>query len=185
MLYPRDRALASPWEPEPGAHPPWSLNSMHNVAVEQVEETTLLGVLLDCKLSRAKHIDCIVVKMGRGLSVRHHMQPNSCPVRCGKTNTAAQNRAGRLALKCTWRANVNNMHISHSWLRVDEGLTITVDRCKKYWCVESTKLHTNTVFFRCFKCSFTFVFLSIGVLHVVMFYVVWLLLFQQLNGDLN
>ena len=40
---------------------------MNGVAVEQVEETKLLGVTLDCKLSRSKHIDSIVVKMGRGL----------------------------------------------------------------------------------------------------------------------
>ena len=42
---------------------------MNNVAVEQVEETKLLGVTLDCKLLWSKHIDYIVVKMGRGLSV--------------------------------------------------------------------------------------------------------------------
>jgi hypothetical protein len=41
---------------------------MNDVAVEQVEDTNLLGVTLDCKLSWSKHIDSIVVKMGRGLS---------------------------------------------------------------------------------------------------------------------
>jgi hypothetical protein len=39
------------------------------MAVEQVEETKLLGDTLDCKLSWSKHIDSMVVKMGRGLSV--------------------------------------------------------------------------------------------------------------------
>ena len=34
----------------------------------------------------------------------------------------AQNRAARLALKCTWRAN-NNMHVNLSWLKVEERLT--------------------------------------------------------------
>jgi hypothetical protein len=42
---------------------------MNYVAVEQVEESTLLGVTLDCKLSLSKHIDSMVVKMGRGLVV--------------------------------------------------------------------------------------------------------------------
>ena len=34
----------------------------------------------------------------------------------------AQNRAARLALKCTQRANINNMHVNLSWLKVDEKL---------------------------------------------------------------
>ena len=35
----------------------------------------------------------------------------------------AQNRAARLALGCTQRANVNNMHVNLSWLHVTERLT--------------------------------------------------------------
>ena len=42
---------------------------MNNVEIEQVEETKLLGVTLDCKLSWSKHIGAMVTKMGRGLSV--------------------------------------------------------------------------------------------------------------------
>ena len=42
---------------------------MNSVVVEQVEETKILGVTLDCKLSWSKHIDLMIVKMGRGLSV--------------------------------------------------------------------------------------------------------------------
>ena len=42
---------------------------MNGVAVEQVEETQLLGVTLDCKLPWSKHLDSMVVKMGRGLSI--------------------------------------------------------------------------------------------------------------------
>ena len=37
---------------------------MNGVAVKQVEETKLLGVTLDCKLSWSKHIDSMVAKMG-------------------------------------------------------------------------------------------------------------------------
>jgi hypothetical protein len=41
---------------------------MNNVEIEQVEETKLLEVTLDCKLSMWKHIDATVGKMGRGMS---------------------------------------------------------------------------------------------------------------------
>lgn len=39
-----------------------------NVAVEPIEETRLLGVILD-KLSWVRHIDCLVVKLGRDISI--------------------------------------------------------------------------------------------------------------------
>jgi hypothetical protein len=42
---------------------------MDGVAVDQVEETKLLGATLDCKLSWSKHIDSMVVKMGSSLSI--------------------------------------------------------------------------------------------------------------------
>ena len=42
---------------------------LNNVAVEQVEETKLLGVVLDCKLSWTRHIDTLIVKMVRNISV--------------------------------------------------------------------------------------------------------------------
>jgi hypothetical protein len=42
---------------------------MNNVAIDQVEETKLLGVTLECKRSWSKHIDSMVVKLGRGLSI--------------------------------------------------------------------------------------------------------------------
>jgi hypothetical protein len=45
---------------------------MNNVEIEQVEETKLLGVTLECKLSWPKHIDATVAKMGRGLSIIKH-----------------------------------------------------------------------------------------------------------------
>ena len=42
---------------------------LNNVEIEQVEMTKLLGVTLDCKLSWSKHIDAVVAKMRRGLSI--------------------------------------------------------------------------------------------------------------------
>ena len=38
----------------------------------------------------------------------------------------AQNRAARLALKCTQRANINDMHVNLSWLKVEERLTASL-----------------------------------------------------------
>ena len=38
----------------------------------------------------------------------------------------AQNRAGRLALHCDQRADINTMHASLSWLRVEERLTASL-----------------------------------------------------------
>lgn len=42
---------------------------MNNVALENVEETKLLGVALDCKPSWSMHIDSAVLKVERSLSV--------------------------------------------------------------------------------------------------------------------
>ena len=42
---------------------------MNNV---EMEVTKLLGVTLDCKLSKSKHIDTTVAKMGRSLSIIKH-----------------------------------------------------------------------------------------------------------------
>ena len=44
-----------------------SLN--HKPQLNLVEMTKLLGVTLDCKLSWSKHIDAVVAKMGRSLSI--------------------------------------------------------------------------------------------------------------------
>jgi hypothetical protein len=42
---------------------------LNNMEIEQVEETKLLGVTLDCKLSWSKHIYATVAKIGKGLSI--------------------------------------------------------------------------------------------------------------------
>jgi hypothetical protein len=46
-------------------------------------------------------------------------------VRCHKEGKLqlAQNRVARLALGSTHRANINNMHVNLSWLKVEERLT--------------------------------------------------------------
>ncbi|XP_045546557.1 uncharacterized protein isoform X1 [Salmo salar] len=125
---------------------------MDCVAVEQVEETNLLGITLDCKLSWSKHIDSMVVKMGRGLAAIKRcsafLTPHSkkqvlqalvlsnldyCPVVWSSAARKdlvklqlAQNRAARFALNCNQRADINTMHASLSWLRVEERLTASL-----------------------------------------------------------
>jgi hypothetical protein len=42
---------------------------LSKLEIEQVEMTKLLGVSLDCKISWSKHIDAVVVKLGRSLSI--------------------------------------------------------------------------------------------------------------------
>ena len=122
---------------------------MNNLAIEQVEETKLLGVTLDCKWSWSKHIDTTVARMGRilsiikclstfltALSTRQVLQAlvlshlDYCSVvwsgatkrDLGKLQLA-QNRAARLALGCTQRAYINNMHVNPSWFNVEERFT--------------------------------------------------------------
>jgi hypothetical protein len=112
------------------------------VEIELVEMTKLLGVALDCKRSWSKHIDAVVTKMGRSLSIimqcssflttlstRQVLQAlvlshlNYCSVvwsgatkkELGKLQLA-QKRAAWPALGCTQRANINNMHVNLSWL---------------------------------------------------------------------
>jgi hypothetical protein len=119
------------------------------VEIEQVEVTKLLGVTLDCKLSWSKHIDTTVAKMGRSMSIirlcstfltalstRQVLQAlvlshlDYCSVvwsggtkkDLGKLQLV-QDRAARLALGCTQRANINNMLVNLSWLKVEERLT--------------------------------------------------------------
>lgn len=119
-----------------------------NVAVEQVQETKLLGVTLDCNLSWWGHIDLLVQKMGRNISVIKKCSPfltsqltkqvmqtvllshlDYCSVIWSSTTKIhlaklqrVQNRAARLVLMCTQRAYTDDMHNQLSWLKVDKRL---------------------------------------------------------------
>lgn len=121
---------------------------LNNVAVEQVHEIKLLGVTLDCTLSWSRHIEELVKKMGRNISVvkrcysflnpyltKHVLQTlvllhlDYCSVVWSGTTKKnlgklqrVQNRAARLALCCTIRANVNKMQGKLFWLTVDGRL---------------------------------------------------------------
>lgn len=126
--------------------------SLNNVAVEQVQEIKLLGVTLDSILSWSEHIDLLVQKMGRNISVVRRCSPFLTPqltkqvlqtlvlshldycsvVWSGTTKTnlqklqRVQNRAARLALKCTQRANTDVLHNQLSWLKVDKRLKVSL-----------------------------------------------------------
>ena len=152
---------------KPSLNPKPQLNIViNNVEIEQVKMTKLLGETLDCKLSWSKHIDAVVAKMGRSLSIIKHCSAfittlstrqvlqalvstfittlstrqvlqvlvlshldYGSVVWSGATKKdfrklqLAQNRAAQLALGCTQRANINNMHVNLSWLKVEERLT--------------------------------------------------------------
>ena len=128
---------------------------MNCVAVEQVEETKLLGITLDCKLSWSKHIFSTVVKKGSGLYVikilSAFLTPHSkeqvqqalvlsyldyCPVlwssAARKDLVKLQLARNRVARHCNPRANINTMHASLSWLRVKERLTASLLFYKKH-----------------------------------------------------
>jgi hypothetical protein len=101
---------------------------MNNVVIEQVEETKLLGVTLDCKLSWSKHIDATVAKMGRGLSIIKHcsailtilltrqvLQPwllSSRVVRCHKEGLRKIKIGPEQGRTATWSANINKTHLN-------------------------------------------------------------------------
>jgi hypothetical protein len=56
----------------------------------------------------------------------------------------AQNRVARLALHCNQRADINTMHGSLSWLRVEERLTASFLLFYKKQCVENPNfLHSQ------------------------------------------
>ena len=116
--------------------------------VEQVKETKLLGMVLDSGLKWTKQIDSIIIKMGRSIAVTRkctkYLTPTVlkeviqalvlsnleyCPViwsSAAKTQIQklqiAQNKAARLALHCSKRTHIVDMHRDLSWLSVEKRL---------------------------------------------------------------
>lgn len=115
------------------------------MAIEQVEDMKLLGVTLDSKLPWSRHIDSIVSKMGRVLSMiwccsafltsqstRQVLQAlvlsyldyypavwsSAAKKNIGKL-PLVQNKAAHIALRCTQKESFSNMHVSLSWLKVE------------------------------------------------------------------
>ena len=122
------------------------------MAVEQVQKTKLLGIIVDSNLSWAQHIGKVVVKMGRGLSVIRrcsHFLPKNIMGNVIKTIVLAhldycsevwsgaamshikklqiaQNKAARCLLRCSYRSNVKIMHNFLSWLSVKNRFTASL-----------------------------------------------------------
>jgi hypothetical protein len=136
---------------------------LNNVAIEKVEEAKLLGVTLDRKLSCQNRYS-MVTKMGRSLSMirrcsaflisqwtRQVLQTlvlshlDYCPVVWSGAAKKVigqlqfvQNRAARIALRCTRRVNVSNMHFHLSWLKV-----LKVPNCLFKQLAHSSDTHRN------------------------------------------
>ena len=118
------------------------------VCIKQVQETKLLGVVIDDKLTWKTHINKMVNKMGSGISVirrcKAYLTPKStklimqalilsnldyCPVVWSNVMAAiinklqkVQNRAARIVLGCDLRTNVIKMHRNLGWLMVGDRL---------------------------------------------------------------
>ncbi len=118
------------------------------VSINQVQETKLLGVVIDDKLTWKTHINKIVNKMGNGISVirrcKAYLTPKStrlimqalilsnldyCPVVWSNATAdiinklqKVQNRAGRIVLGSDLRTNVLKMHRNLGWLMVGDRL---------------------------------------------------------------
>ena len=121
---------------------------INNVPVKQVQETKLLGVVLDKKLLWTKQIDKMVSKMGSAVSVVKRCAAfmslrliklvlqslvlsvlDYCPVVWSSTSEEnikklqiVQNRAARIALHCGYRTNIIDMHNFLGWLSVKKRL---------------------------------------------------------------
>ena len=126
--------------------------SIGTTQIEQVNTIKLLGVTIDSSLSWSKHINNIVIKMGRGIgmarkcsgfitpsimkSVIHSLVLSNleyCPViwssatklDLGKLQIA-QNKAARLALGCPYRTSIIYMHENLNWLMVEQKLSVSL-----------------------------------------------------------
>ena len=120
--------------------------------IEQVEDTKLLGITLDNKLTWSKQVDKTVAAIGRNLSVIKRCAkyiPQQCIPQIVQTlalthldycpmvwSSAAkkdllklqlvQNRAARIALSCPKRTNIKTMHSTLGWPSVEDRLHISL-----------------------------------------------------------
>lgn len=120
--------------------------------IEQVREAKLLGVIIDETLLWSSHINKIVSKMSRNISMirraAHLLSGStvqlvlqslvlSCLEYCPTIWSSAskqdlhklqitQNRAARLALRCNGRSSVEWMHGVLSWMKVDQRLACSL-----------------------------------------------------------
>ena len=120
--------------------------------IEQVKEAKLLGVIIDETLSWSMQINKMVGKMSSNISMIRrgvHLLNGStvklviqslvlssldyCPTIWSSASKKdldklqlAQNRAARLALRCSGRSSVEWMHAALSWMRVDQRLACSL-----------------------------------------------------------
>lgn len=121
-------------------------------SVEQKEEAKLLGVMIDSRLCWDKHVQKLLTKMGNTLAVikrcAKYFTPqivkqvlyalffshlDYCSVVWSNTSSTnikklqvIQNKAARLALSCGFRSNVDSMHESLSWFKVENRLVYSL-----------------------------------------------------------
>lgn len=126
--------------------------SIGSTDIEQVNTIKLLGVTIESSLSWSKHINNIVVKMGRGIgmtrkcsafitpsimkSVIHSLVLSHleyCPVIWSSATKSdlkklqtAQNKAARLALGCSYRTSISYMHERLAWLMVEKKMAVSL-----------------------------------------------------------
>ena len=126
--------------------------SLEGVPIEQVKEARLLGVTIDERLSWATHINNIITKMSRSISIIRrsaYFLTNTtikqviqslvlshldyCPAIWSNASKQelnkiqlTQNRAARLALHCSFRTSIEKMHNELSWMKVNERLACSL-----------------------------------------------------------
>lgn len=122
--------------------------------IEQVTETKLLGVTVDCKMTWDSQIKQILNKMGRSMAFVRHCRTclstrmrrtlvesivlchlDYCSIIWSTTTEAnlnklqvAQNKAARLVLNCSFNMSIGEMHNQLAWLRVKSRITFSLTK---------------------------------------------------------
>lgn len=125
---------------------------LQDAAIEQVRKAKLLGVIIDETLSWSSHINKMVSKMSSNISMIRrgaHLLTSStvklalqslvlssldyCPTIWSSAAKQdldklqlTQNRAARLALRCSGKSRVERMHAALSWIKVDQRLACSL-----------------------------------------------------------